>query len=376
MQSPGGSWILSVDANGPIHAHAERLAVTSGPFQAAEVIGARRVRLQDSAALGVSAANGDVLWEKAGVPPVAHADAMGVVLYGRGGLVVRLDWTGKERWRASVADDRSPAGKSRGDATAPFAASAFAAGDHIVVPAGAALVSIADDGTLHEVPICDGDKTVVLAAISDGDGGAIALCGQRSPYDDETKAWDGPSGHGERPTYGEERSGPETLVRINREGATTWRHSVELGLGGWTFGVRGNRVVYVTPSGDATPARAVGVRVEDGTQAWSTALPMGPGDVQSTVLGFLIGSALLDDQGAFAWSNELSLRSTERATTADMIIGAGARSLMLIDLRTGAVAREIPIAPLEGNIRVALVASRRAIFVVQGRRPTLVGMPL
>lgn len=375
-QSPSGSWILSVDAYGPIRGHAERLAVTTAPFQTAEAVGARRARLKNSAALGVSAANGEVLWETGGVPPVAYADAAGVVLYGRGGLVVRLDWSGKERWRVAVEDDRSQPARKRGDATSPFAASAFLAGDHIIVPAGGALVSIADDGALHKVPICDGNGAVVLAAGSDGDGGAVALCGQRSEYDDETKAWDGPTGHGERPTYSEERSGPETIVRVNREGATTWRHRVEFGLSGWTFGVRGSLLVYVTPSGDATPARAVGVRIEDGTQAWTTALPLGPADVETTGLGFLIGSALLDDQGVFTWSTELPLRAPERTTTSDILIGAGDLALVLVDLRTGVVARQVPIAPLEGGVRVALVAGRRAIFVVDGRHPTLVGMPL
>jgi hypothetical protein len=126
-------------------------------------------------------------WEAWGLPALAVAGAGGIYAYSRSGLVVALEPDGRERWRASVPDDRSAPAQLRGDRDGPFVADIIPVGSSIYLAAGGEILQLdADDGrVLALAAACLGpDGTVVRLAVN-GNRGLVATCVRRTGWDDE-----------------------------------------------------------------------------------------------------------------------------------------------------------------------------------------------
>jgi outer membrane protein assembly factor BamB len=130
---------------------------------------------------------GEPLWSIWGVPPLAAADCDQVYAYGRAGVIVALDYTGGERWRTSLADDRSPSAQARGDREAPFVADVLVRDGEIVLAAGADLfrLATADGRIVGQTTVCAGGHAVVARLGGGADATIVATCTTRSAWDDE-----------------------------------------------------------------------------------------------------------------------------------------------------------------------------------------------
>lgn len=370
MINAEGAWAAALEANGPVVASAGRIAVTIRPSESYDVIGANRSRLADTEVAALSIANGATIWRKKGLPPVALADAGGVVAYGRGGLAVRLTWDGREVWRALVPDDRSASGRQRGDGDSPFAATVAAHDGHTYLPAGDTVVAVAPDGSQQPRRVCTDARGVILSLVGTDDGGLIVVCGARSDYDDETRGWDGPT-HETHPTYATARIGPEHLVRLRPDGTVVWSHEIATGTNGWRVAAKGGLVVYSTPSGTAAPARAEAINDADDSVAWSRDLSYGGRNVIATPAGFLVGAQMFDARGSVVWTNDLPI-----ATVAgDRGFAAGSRAIVILDLLKGGLTSRIPLAPLAGDVLIRAATPAWVVASVVGGQTVLVGVP-
>jgi outer membrane protein assembly factor BamB len=142
--------------------------------------------------LGVAALSldlGDIVWTRWSLPPLAAVGADSVYLYGRAGLVVTLALDGREKWRTSLPDDRSPASVRSGDPLGPFYADVVVGDGTLYVPAGPEIVAIeTSTGALRvQRSVCAASRGVVVRLVRcGGDIELLATCNARSDDDDSS----------------------------------------------------------------------------------------------------------------------------------------------------------------------------------------------
>jgi outer membrane protein assembly factor BamB len=179
--------------------------------------------------LGVGAFSADTLapvWSLWRRPPLVAAAGDQIFAGGRAGALYCLGLDGKERWRVALHDDRSRAGRARGDAAAPFVADAVVAGDAVLTAAGNELVVLArSDGAVRSRRVVCRGEGAVVARVARVGARILTTCTARSAFDDER--WTPPPLQPPPPPE-TERATPGEIVAWNLDLEEMWRARFEL----------------------------------------------------------------------------------------------------------------------------------------------------
>jgi outer membrane protein assembly factor BamB len=161
-----------------------------------------------------------VAWD---LPQLAAVVGDTIYAYGRTGVVVAIGKDGRERWRVSIPDDRSPKGQVQGDPDSPFVADVVPAGSAIYLAAQREIWRLdATDGRVTaRATVCREPRGVVVRLVQNDDRGLIANCTQRTDWDEG--AGDAGPPLQRPPSLESRRTAPGDLVALDFDLREQWR---------------------------------------------------------------------------------------------------------------------------------------------------------
>ncbi len=162
-------------------------------------------------------------WEAWDLPALAAVGGDTIYAYSRAGVVVALDFDGRERWRTAVPDDRSPQGQAWGDRDGPFQADVVAAGDSVYLAAGAEVLRLAASSgqVLARAAACRSARGTIARLTAVGER-LVATCTERSEWDDLPPGAGGVVWHPAPPLV-TRRTTPGDLVAFELSLKEVWR---------------------------------------------------------------------------------------------------------------------------------------------------------
>jgi outer membrane protein assembly factor BamB len=361
----------------------------------------RSVHVDDGGIGAFDPITGEPLWSVWGVPPLAAADLDLVYAYGRAGVIVALDHAGRECWRTSLADDRSPAAQARGDREAPFVADVLVGNGELVLAAGAEVLRLAaaDGRLLSRTSACAGEHAVVARLGGTADGTIVATCAVRTAWDDERytlepKLWQ------VQPALESLRLAPGDVVAFEPDLRERWRRPPS-GDGQLTgdraplvrqgvvvlaaaLTARDGASVYISLGND----RLLAIDERTGRLTWQRDMPGGRGYVDpvragnAIVAGFEPVLYALDD-GSIRWHLRLNrprldVRVPPLLDNARLLYAAE-NAIVSVDVESGAARVAAHLAELPAEAHVTTHLARGPFGVYFGladpeRPPRLWGM--
>jgi outer membrane protein assembly factor BamB len=342
------------------------------------------------------AATGEARWSAWGLPALAAATPDAVYAYSRAGVVVALAPDGRERWRATVPDDRSAQGRARGDRDATLLADVLPLGGAVALAASAEvlLLSAADGAVLARAAPCTGERAVVSRLGRAADGALIATCTARAEGNDEEaqrrrELWQAP------PPPESLRTAPGQLVAFEPDLRPRWHLAPPLPdlvygdlapvADGGTVALAAARSMSDGPRRyvSLAHARLLAVDGQTGAVRWHRDMPGGRGAFdparigEGVVAGYAPVCYRLAD-GAVRWRVPASRPQLDPHTApvvdGDRLLFTGEGAVIAVDARDGArrVLARLTAQPSGAAVTTTLLLNGGVLYagVRESERPT------